>query len=115
MKREPLWTVAGITAAVAAVLTLATSFGLDLTPDQHEALLATVAVGAPLAVAIFARGQVYSPASVDRLADEAAVLDPMAEDTEFDDIETEPAEDDEAELEEDRLVDEADVAGLNHV
>jgi len=58
MKREPLFTVATITAAVTAVLALLAAFGLDLTGDQRTAILGVVAVLAPLVVATIARGQV---------------------------------------------------------
>lgn len=58
MNREPLVTVATITALVAAVLGLLVSFGIDLTKDQQNAILAVAAVVAPLVVAAFARGKV---------------------------------------------------------
>src|SRR5699024_1850901 len=38
MKREPVITVASLTAAVSAIITLAVSFGLDLTDDQRQAI-----------------------------------------------------------------------------
>lgn len=104
MKREPLWTVAGIVAAVAAIITLATSFGLSITAEQHEAILGVVAVAAPLIVAWVGRGRVYSPDTVDRLAEEAAVLDPLADDIEFDD-EFDDDEDEDEDDDDDPLVD----------
>lgn len=58
MNREPLVTVATITALVAAILGLLVSFGIDLTKDQQNAILAVAAVVAPLVVAAFARGKV---------------------------------------------------------
>lgn len=58
MKREPLVTVATITAAVTAALTLLTAFGLDLSGDQQTAILGVVAVAAPLIVAAITRGKV---------------------------------------------------------
>ncbi len=76
MKREPLITIASITALVAALITLATSFGLDLTSDQQAGIMGVLAVSAPFAVAFAGRYQVYSPATVDRMADEAAELEP---------------------------------------
>src|SRR5690625_2052102 len=50
MKREPVITVASLTAAVSAVITLAVSFGLNLSDDQRQAILGVVAVVAPLVV-----------------------------------------------------------------
>lgn len=55
---EPLWTVAGMTAGAAATVTLVTSFGLDLSPDQQNAILGFVAVLAPTVVALLARNRV---------------------------------------------------------
>ncbi|MDA3643770.1 hypothetical protein LZ318_11995 [Saccharopolyspora indica] len=54
MKKEPVITVAGVTAAVSAVIALLVSFGVDLTEDQTKAILGVVAVVAPLVV-IYAR------------------------------------------------------------
>lgn len=54
MKNEPVITVAGVTAAVTAVIALLVSFGVDLTQDQQNAILGVVAVVAPLVV-IYAR------------------------------------------------------------
>lgn len=58
MTREPLLTAAGITALVTAVLGALVAFGLDLTANQTSAILGVVAVVAPLAVALLARGKV---------------------------------------------------------
>ena len=58
MSREPLVTVATITALIAAVLGLLVSFGIDLSKDQQNAILAVAAVVAPLVVAAFARSKV---------------------------------------------------------
>jgi predicted amino acid dehydrogenase len=51
MKNEPLRTVAGITAAVSAVLTLLVAFGVNLTDAQNTAILGVAGVLAPLVVA----------------------------------------------------------------
>lgn len=51
MEREPVLTVAGITAGVTAVLALLVSFGMDLTDAQTNGILGVVAVVAPLVVA----------------------------------------------------------------
>lgn len=58
MKNEPLVTVATITAAVTAVLSLLVAFGIDLSADKQTAILGVVAVAGPLIVAAFARGKV---------------------------------------------------------
>lgn len=58
MNNEPLWTVAGITAAVSALIALLTAFGLDLTEGQTNAILGAVAVLAPTVVALVARSKV---------------------------------------------------------
>lgn len=64
---EPLFTVGTITAAVTAVIGLLVAFGLPVSDDQQTAILAVVAVAAPLAVAALARKRVYSPATVAKL------------------------------------------------
>lgn len=58
MSREPLWTVAGITGAVAAVIALLVSFGIDVSEDQTKSILGIVAVVAPLIVAYVTRPKV---------------------------------------------------------
>lgn len=61
---EPLWTVAGITAGVAAVLGLLVAFGLELTNTQQTAILAVATVVAPLVVAWVTRPKVTPNAQV---------------------------------------------------
>lgn len=58
MKSEPVVTVASITAAVAALIGVLVAFGVPLTDDQQKALLALVAVVAPLVAAVIARRKV---------------------------------------------------------
>ena len=58
MSSEPLVTVASITAGVAAIIALLVSFGVPVTPEQQTAILRVVAVGAPIVVALVARGRV---------------------------------------------------------
>lgn len=53
--KEPVVTVASITAGVTAILALLVAFGLPLTGDQQTAILAVVAVVAPPVVALIAR------------------------------------------------------------
>lgn len=74
MKREPLLTAAGITAVVSALLGALVAFGLDLTDEQTSAVLAVVAVLAPLAVGLAARGKVTP--SVDPRTDDGVPLRP---------------------------------------
>lgn len=65
---EPLLSVGTITAAVTAVIALLTAYGLPVSDGQQTAILGVVAVAAPLVVAALARGRVWSPATVARLA-----------------------------------------------
>lgn len=55
MKTEPVITTSLITAAATAIIALLVAFGLPLTGAQQQAILAVVAVAAPLLV-IAARG-----------------------------------------------------------
>lgn len=64
---EPALSVGVVTTAVTAALTLAVTFGLDLSTAQTAAILGTVAALAPLVSAWFTRGRVYSPQSVAQL------------------------------------------------
>lgn len=61
-KDEPLVTVATITAAVSALLTLLVVFGVPLTDAQQDALLVCAAVVAPVVVGLVAR-RLVSPAN----------------------------------------------------
>ncbi|WP_405111910.1 hypothetical protein OG559_02515 [Micromonospora sp. NBC_01405] len=65
---EPLFTVGAITAAVTAVIGLLVAFGLPVSDAQQTAILGLAAVAAPLVVAAVARGRVWSPATVARVA-----------------------------------------------
>lgn len=58
MKREPLFSVASLTAAATAVLGLLIAFGVPLTDDQQSAVLGVIAVAAPFAVAAWGRRKV---------------------------------------------------------
>lgn len=58
MTREPLLTKASWTALVMAVIAVAVAFGLPLTDEQQKALIALAGVLAPVAAAVWARGQV---------------------------------------------------------
>lgn len=58
MKREPVLTVASITALVSAIVALLVAFGLDLTGDQEKAILGVAAIVAPILVGLFSRPKV---------------------------------------------------------
>lgn len=58
MTNEPVLTIAGIAAALGATLTLLTSFGVDLTPDQRAAILGLWATVGPLVFAVWTRRKV---------------------------------------------------------
>lgn len=69
MNKEPLITVGSITAIVAALLVFLKAMGVNITDDQQEAIRNLVAVLAPITLALVARQFVYSPASVEKIAD----------------------------------------------
>lgn len=58
MEREPLLTKASWVALVTAVIAVAVAFGLPLSDEQQKALIALAGVLAPVAAAVWARGQV---------------------------------------------------------
>lgn len=62
--KEPLVSVATITALASAVLVLVVAFGLKLSADQMTALIGFIAVAAPIVVAVVGRMKVFSPATV---------------------------------------------------
>ena len=62
--KEPLVTVAGVTAGVTAVLGLLVAFGVPITQEQQVAILAVVAVVAPIVVAVIGRRFVTPNANV---------------------------------------------------
>lgn len=74
MTKEPLITVASLTALVAAGITLGVEFGLNLTDSQVTAIMGFIAITAPLLVGFVARGKVYSPAGVDLVVEESTSL-----------------------------------------
>jgi hypothetical protein len=65
--REPLWSVGSIVAAATVALDAAVVWGLPLSHDRETALLAAINVAAPIAVAVWGRRRVFSPATVARL------------------------------------------------
>jgi len=58
MKTEPVVTIAGIQAAVAAVLTLLVSFGVPLSQEQQVAIMGVAATLLPVLFAIWTRSKV---------------------------------------------------------
>lgn len=66
---EPLWTVAGMTSAVAAILGLLTAFGLSITSEQQAAIMSVVAVLAPTVVAVLVRKKIVPAQDVVALRD----------------------------------------------
>jgi hypothetical protein len=76
-KREPLWTVAGIVAIVTSIIGLLVLLGVDIDGETQAIILGIAASLAPIIVAIIARTQVYSPATVDKMAEEAVIVDPI--------------------------------------
>ena len=75
MKNEPLITVATITSGVTAMLGLLVAFGVPVTQEQQDAILAVVAVVAPVVVALVGRGLVTPNGSVvERVAPSGQVL-----------------------------------------
>ena len=58
MNREPLLTKASWVSLVTAVIAVAVAFGLPLSDEQQKALIALAGVLAPVAAAVWARGQV---------------------------------------------------------
>ena len=71
MRTEPARIVGLITAAVAAVLVLLVEFGIDITEGQQTAIQGFVAVIAPLIAGVIIREQVYAPATVEKIEEQA--------------------------------------------
>lgn len=61
---EPLVAPGTIVAVAAAIIGGVVAFGINLSPAQTGAILTIVGVLAPIAVAIWGRAKVYSPATV---------------------------------------------------
>ena len=58
MTREPLLTIASITAVFTAAFALLVAYGFDISKDQQSAILGIVAVVAPLIVGFASRPKV---------------------------------------------------------
>lgn len=61
---EPLLSRAAVTAVVGALLSLAVSFGLDLSPGQQAAITAVAVAAAPIIAAWWARRKSWSGRTV---------------------------------------------------
>ena len=61
---EPSVIIGGITAFVTAAIGLLVAFGLDITDEQKNAILAMTAVLAPVIASVVIRSKVYAPATV---------------------------------------------------
>ncbi len=68
---EPLISVGVLTALIAAGLAGLVAFGVPISDDQQAAVLALVAVAAPIFAALVGRGLVFSPATVRRMVQRA--------------------------------------------
>lgn len=64
---NPALSVAGVAAAVGAVLTLIMAFGVDLSEAQVKAILGVVLIAGPVVLGVITRGKVYAPATVAKL------------------------------------------------
>lgn len=71
MQREPSILIGGITAFVTALIGLLVAFGLDIDQQQQTAILGMTAVLAPAVASIVIRFRVFSPATTERLVDQA--------------------------------------------
>lgn len=76
--KEPLVSVATITAVVSAVLSLGVSFGLSLSPEQTGAVVSVVTLLAPLVVALWGRRKVFAPSTVRAMVVQAAASGKVA-------------------------------------
>jgi hypothetical protein len=61
---EPVLSTASIVTVVTAVLAMLVSFGLPLSDDQQAAILAAIAVVAPVILGLLARNLAWSPFTV---------------------------------------------------
>lgn len=76
MSREPSVIIGFITAFAAGLIGLLVSFGLDLTDDQRNSVLAMVSIVAPLIAGVIIRFNVFSPNKTQELVDVAYKIDP---------------------------------------
>lgn len=70
--KEPLLTIGVIGSLVTSAIVLLQSFGVPITDAQSTALNNFVAIAAPLVIALVGRSFVWSPSSVQNVAEHAA-------------------------------------------
>ncbi len=70
MNTEPLVTTGSIVAVIAAILVFLQQMGVDISDSQQDAIRNLVAVLAPIVLAFVARQFVYSPNSVEGIANQ---------------------------------------------
>lgn len=74
MNKEPAVVIGTVTAAVASIIALLVSFGVDLSQGQQVAILGVIAGVGPLAVALITRSKVVPIANVVQVVDAAGVV-----------------------------------------
>lgn len=72
MKKEPLLTIGVLGSLIGATIVLLQSFGVSITDAQSDALNNFFAIAIPIVIGIIGRQFVYSPATVDKIAADAA-------------------------------------------
>lgn len=65
--KEPLAVAGAVTTVATATIGLVVAFGVDINDDQQSAILAFLAVVAPIIVAVWGRAKVFSPSTVRRM------------------------------------------------
>lgn len=75
LEREPALTIGTVTGAIAAVIALLVAYGVDVSEEQQNAILAFIPPLFAIIVAASAiiRGFVFAPRTVERLEGEAYV------------------------------------------
>jgi len=71
MKKEPLTIIGSIGAAIGAFIVLMQSFGIPITAEQLDAIQNFVMVAGPLVLMLIGRQFVWSPASAEKIKNEA--------------------------------------------
>lgn len=71
MQTEPAQIIGWLTGAATAIIALLVAFGLDIDQTQQAAILGVVAVVAPIIAGLVIRFKVFSPATTERLVDQA--------------------------------------------
>lgn len=63
MNTEPAITIASLVALLGAVITLLVVFGIEVTDDQRDAIIAVATIGLPIVAGLVIRAKVVSPAT----------------------------------------------------